>query len=101
VVLDLTWDQFRRVLTAPKTPGIGLVAQYVILPGIAFGMGLLMADTPSIALGLLLMACCPAGALSNYLTGGARGSVATSVRITLSTAPHWIFTSEKTAFCCP
>jgi putative DNA-invertase from lambdoid prophage Rac len=35
-----------------------------------------MADTPSIALGLLLVACCPAGALSNYLTGVARGSVA-------------------------
>jgi BASS family bile acid:Na+ symporter len=40
------------------------------------------ADTPSIALGLLLVTCCPAGALSNYLTGVARGSVATSVSMT-------------------
>jgi bile acid:Na+ symporter, BASS family len=39
-------------------------------------------DTPSIALGLLLVTCCPAGALSNYLTGVARGSVATSVSMT-------------------
>lgn len=82
VALDLTWDQFRRVLRKPKSPGIGLVAQYIILPGVAFGIGLLMASTPSIALGLLLVACCPAGALSNYLTGVALGSVATSVSMT-------------------
>ena len=82
VALDLTWAQFRRVLEKPKAPGIGLVAQYLILPGVAFGIGLLMADTPSIALGLLLVACCPAGALSNYLTAVARGSVATSVSMT-------------------
>jgi BASS family bile acid:Na+ symporter len=82
VALDLTWEQFRSVLEKPKAPAIGLVAQYLILPGVAFGIGMLTADTPSIALGLLLVACCPAGALSNYLTGVARGSVATSVSMT-------------------
>ncbi len=82
VALDLTWDQFRRVLKNPKAPGIGLAAQYLILPAAAFGIGMSMAATPSIALGLLLVACCPAGALSNYLTGVARGSVATSVSMT-------------------
>jgi BASS family bile acid:Na+ symporter len=79
--LDLTWDQLHRVLRRPKAPLIGLVAQYLILPGVAFGVGLTVA-TPSIALGLLLVTCCPAGALSNYLTGVARGSVATSVSMT-------------------
>ena len=82
VALDLTWEQFHRVLRRPKAPLIGLVAQYVILPGVAFGVALMTVDTPSIALGLLLVACCPAGALSNYLTGVARGSVATSVSMT-------------------
>ena len=81
VALDLTWEQFRRILRSPRAPLIGLVAQFIILPGVAFGFGL-MADTPSIALGLLLVTCCPAGALSNYLTGVARGSVATSVSMT-------------------
>jgi BASS family bile acid:Na+ symporter len=82
VALDLTWDQFRRVLKSPKAPGVGLMAQFIILPAAAFGIGMLMAGTPSIALGLLLVSCCPAGALSNYLTGVARGSVATSVSMT-------------------
>ena len=82
VALDLTWDQFHRVLKRPRAPLIGLVAQYLILPGVAFGVGLTMVETPSIALGLLLVTCCPGGALSNYLTGVARGSVATSVSMT-------------------
>lgn len=82
VALDLTWDQFRRVLKSPRAPGVGLAAQYLILPAAAFGIGMLMAATPSIALGLLLVSCCPAGALSNYLTGVARGSVAISVSMT-------------------
>ena len=82
VSLDLTWEQLRRVLRRPKAPLIGLVAQFVILPGVAFGVALMTVDTPSIALGLLLVTCCPAGALSNYLTGVARGSVATSVSMT-------------------
>jgi BASS family bile acid:Na+ symporter len=99
VALDLTWEQFRGVLRKPKAPAIGLVAQVLILPGVAFGIGLLMADTPSIALGLLLVACCPAGALSNYLTGVARGSVATSVSMTtLSTLFSVVVTPLVFAF---
>jgi BASS family bile acid:Na+ symporter len=82
VALDLTGDQFRRVFGSPKAPLIGLVAQFLVLPGVAFGVALMTVDTPSIALGLLLVTCCPAGALSNYLTGVARGSVATSVSMT-------------------
>jgi len=82
VALDLTWAQFQRVLRRPKAPLIGLVAQYLILPSVAFAVGRMTVETPSIALGLLLVTCCPAGALSNYLTCVARGSVATSVSMT-------------------
>ena len=41
-----------------------------------------LTDVPSVALGLLLVTCCPGGALSNYLTGVARGDVATSISMT-------------------
>jgi BASS family bile acid:Na+ symporter len=82
VALDLTWAQFQRVLRRPEAPLIGLVAQYLILPSVAFAVGRMTVEKPSIALGLLLVTCCPAGALSNYLTGVARGSVATSVSMT-------------------
>jgi len=99
VALDLTCEQFRRVFREPKAPGVGLLAQYLVLPAVAFGIGLLLADTPSIALGLLLVACCPAGALSNYLTGVARGSVATSVSMTaISTLTSVVATPLLFAF---
>ena len=61
VALDLTWEQFHRVLRAPRAPLLGLIAQYLILPSVAFGVARMMVGTPSIALGLLLVTCCPAG----------------------------------------
>jgi BASS family bile acid:Na+ symporter len=82
VALDLTWEQLRRVLKSPKAPAIGLVGQFGILPAVAFGAGMYLTDVPSVALGLLLVTCCPGGALSNYLTGVARGDVATSIGMT-------------------
>jgi bile acid:Na+ symporter, BASS family len=82
VSLDLTWEKLLRVIKKPKAPAIGLVAQFGILPAIAFLAGLYMTDEPGIALGLLLVTCCPGGALSNYLTGVARGDVATSISMT-------------------
>ena len=82
VALDLTWEQLRRVVRSPKAPGIGLFAQFGILPAVAFGAGMYLTDVPSVALGLLLVTCCPGGALSNYLTGVARGDVATSISMT-------------------
>jgi BASS family bile acid:Na+ symporter len=82
VALDLTFAQFRRVLTRPLVAAVGLAAQFVILPAVAFLVGFLIAGTPSVAIGLLLVACCPGGALSNYLTGVSRGDVATSISMT-------------------
>jgi BASS family bile acid:Na+ symporter len=82
VSLDLTWEKMLRVLKKPKAPTIGLVAQFGILPAVAFLAGLYLTDSPSIALGLLLVTCCPGGALSNYLTGVAKGDVATSISMT-------------------
>lgn len=99
VALDLTLDQFRRVVRQPIAPLIGLTAQYLVLPAVAFGIGLLTVDTPSVALGMLLVTCCPAGALSNYLTGVARGSVATSISMTaVSTLFSIVATSLLFAF---
>lgn len=82
VALDLTWQQLQRVVKRPKAPTIGLVAQFGILPAVAFAAGMYLTDVPSVALGLLLVTCCPGGALSNYLTGLAKGDVATSISMT-------------------
>ena len=98
ISLDLTWEKMLRVLKKPKAPTIGLVAQFGILPAIAF-LGLYLTEAPSIALGLLLVTCCPGGALSNYLTGVAKGDVATSISMTtVSTLFSIILTPVLFAF---
>ena len=99
VSLDLTREKLVRVLKRPKAPTIGLVAQFGILPAIAFLVGLYLLEAPSIALGLLLVTCCPGGALSNYLTGVANGDVATSISMTtVSTLFSIILTPVLIAF---
>ena len=99
VALDLTWAELRRAFERPAAPGIGLIAQLVILPAVAFAIGLSWVDTPSIAIGLMLVACCPGGALSNYLTGVARGDVATSISMTtISTIASVLLTPLLFAF---
>jgi BASS family bile acid:Na+ symporter len=99
VSLDLTREKLLRVLKRPKAPTIGLVAQFGILPAIAFLAGLYLTDEPSIALGLLLVTCCPGGALSNYLTGVAKGDVATSISMTtISTLFSIVLTPVLFAF---
>ena len=93
VALDLRWEQLGRVVRAPKAPLVGMAAQFGLLPAVAFAVGVVAADVPSVSLGLLLVACCPGGALSNYLTGVAGGDVATSVVMTaLSTAASVVVT---------
>jgi BASS family bile acid:Na+ symporter len=82
VALDLKLADFKRVLESPKGPLMGLVAQFGVLPGVAFTIARLMAPPPGVALGLVLVACCPGGPLSNYLTGLAKGNVALSVTMT-------------------
>jgi bile acid:Na+ symporter, BASS family len=99
VALDLRREDLGRVLRSPAAPGIGLFAQFIVLPAMAFGVGMLLAVTPSVAIGLVLVACCPGGALSNYLTGVARGDVATSISMTaVSTMTSVVVTPLLFAF---
>ncbi|MCB1139073.1 MAG: bile acid:sodium symporter family protein [Leptospiraceae bacterium] len=87
VALDLTVHDFRRLVRAPLAPIIGLVAQFVILPALSFGLIQILDLRPSLALGVLLVAACPGGNISNFIAHLAKGSTALSVSMTaLSTA---------------
>ena len=87
VALELKLDDFRRIFTAPKAPMIGLAAQFILLPAFTFLLTLILQPPPSIALGMILVAACPGGNLSNIITYLARGNCAVSVSMTaVSTA---------------
>ena len=82
VALELKLDDFKRILVAPKAPLIGLVAQFVLLPAFTFLLTLIINPPASIALGMILVAACPGGNLSNIMTYLARGNCAISVSMT-------------------
>jgi len=82
VALDLKLDDFKRVVNAPKAPGIGILAQFILLPAFTYLLTLLIRPSPSIALGMILVASCPGGNLSNLMTYLAKGSTALSISMT-------------------
>ncbi len=82
VALDLSAKDFRELARRPIAPAVGLVAQFFVLPAFAFALSRLLAPTPSIALGMILVASCPGGNVSNFITHFARGRTTTSVGMT-------------------
>lgn len=93
MALDIKVRDFRRILKSPKGPLIGLTAQFVLLPALTFALTLLIRPHPSIALGMILVAACPGGNLSNVMTYLAGGSAALSVSMTaVSTAAAIVMT---------
>lgn len=93
VALDLKLEDFRRILVSPKAPGIGLAAQFVLLPMFTFALTMIVRPQPSVALGMILVAACPGGNLSNIITYLAKGNCAVSISMTaVSTAAAIVMT---------
>ncbi len=82
VALDLRIADFRAVLTSRRPVLIGLVGQFLLLPAFTFLLILAIRPAPSIALGMMLVAACPGGNISNFLTHYARGNTALSISMT-------------------
>ena len=91
VALELKLNDFKRILVVPKAPVIGLTAQFILLPAFTFLLTLIMRPPPSVALGMILVAACPGGNLSNIITYLARGNCAVSVSMTAVSTAAAIF----------
>jgi BASS family bile acid:Na+ symporter len=82
VAIDLKLEDFKRIIKAPKAPAIGLAAQFILLPAFTFLLTLIIKPLPSVALGMILVAACPGGNLSNLMTYLAKGNTAISISMT-------------------
>ena len=82
--LTIKMDDFKRVFSRPKEIVIGFVAQYTIMPVVAWGLCQLMHLPTDLALGVILVGCCPGGTASNVITYIAGGDVALSVGMTIT-----------------
>ncbi|WP_328539754.1 bile acid:sodium symporter family protein [Streptomyces sp. NBC_00344] len=84
--LTMTAVDFRGVAKRPWAVGLGLVAHYVIMPGLGWLIAHALDLSPQLAAGVILVGCAPSGTASNVVTYLARGDVALSVSVaTVST----------------
>ena len=81
--LTIRMEDFRAIFSRPKEVVIGAVAQYTIMPVIAWLLCKVMNLPADLALGVILVGCCPGGTASNVITYIAGGDVALSVGMTI------------------
>lgn len=82
IALEMKVDDFRAVAKMPKAMAVGVAAQFICLPAITYLLTIALDFRPTIALGMILVACCPPGNISNILVYRARGNVALSLSMT-------------------
>ncbi|MCF0265088.1 bile acid:sodium symporter family protein [Acinetobacter guillouiae] len=80
--MTMTVDEFKNVLSNPKAVVIGVVAHFVVMPSVAFFLCKVFNLPPEIAVGVILVGCCPGGTASNVITYMAKGNTALSVTCT-------------------
>lgn len=99
VALDIKVADFRRIARDPRGPLVGLGAQFFLLPALTFLLTLILDPPPTVALGMILVAACPGGNISNFITYLARGNTALSVGMTaISSAAAIVMTPLNIAF---
>jgi BASS family bile acid:Na+ symporter len=82
VALNITLNDFRQLLKQPKPVLVGIISQFFLLPAFTFLLVNLIKPQPSIALGMMMVAACPGGNISNFFTYLAKGNTALSVSLT-------------------
>ena len=82
VALDLQWSDISRAFRRPKSTMFGLVSQFVLMPALTFAIAYLWNPLPGLALGMFLVAACPGGTVSNFMSSMAKADLGLSVTLT-------------------
>ena len=102
--MTLKTDDFRVVFRRPKDVLIGCLAQFTVMPLLAFALTKVFSLDAALAIGVILVGCCPGGTASNVITYLAKGDLALSVGMTATStllAPVltpllvWLLAGEK------
>ncbi len=91
--LSLQRSDFSQLMIQPLPVSIGLIGQLVFLPMVTFLLVFLFSPTTSVALGAIILSCCPGAASSNYFAYLARGDIALSVVLTAISGIVVVFTT--------
>lgn len=99
IALDIKMSDFTNIFKYPKAVITGIVAQIIFVPLVTFLLVLIIRPHPSIALGMIMVAACPGGNVSNFMSKLAGGNLALSITLTtISTFASLIMTPFSFAF---
>ena len=82
VAMGISIDDFKRLFKNSKILFVGVLSQFVLLPAFTFIAILIIKPHPSFALGMMMIAACPGGNVSNFFSKMAGGNAALSVSLT-------------------
>ncbi|MFK7952527.1 MAG: bile acid:sodium symporter family protein [Ekhidna sp.] len=99
VAINLKMEDFIRVFKTPRSALAGVISQFLVLPALTFLLIWIIEPRPSFALGMMLVAACPGGNISNFMCAMAKGNAALSVSLTaISSSLAIIMTPLNLAF---
>jgi BASS family bile acid:Na+ symporter len=99
IALSIRFSDFSALRSNKKAIIVGLSAQWLFLPALTFLLVLVLDPPPSVALGMMLVAACPGGVISNFFTHVAGGNAALSVSLSaISTLACFVVTPLNLAF---
>lgn len=95
VALEIKASQFKSLIKQPKSALVGLTSQVIILPFTTFLLVIALKDfiTPTVAMGMILVAACPDGNISNFITQLSKGNTELSVSLAATTTMLATFTT--------
>ncbi len=82
IALEISVGDFKQLWSKPKPVLVGVLSQFLVLPALTFFLVWLIDPYPSIALGMFMVAACPGGNISNFISHLAGGNTALSVCLT-------------------
>ncbi len=82
VALGIKLSDFTDIIQKPKSAITGIISQFLLLPLLTFLLVIILKPAPTIALGMILVASCPGGNISNFMSSMAKANAALSVSLT-------------------
>ncbi|WP_394970625.1 bile acid:sodium symporter family protein [uncultured Croceitalea sp.] len=82
IALEISLNDFKTLFKKPKIVLTGVFSQFLLLPIVTFLLVITIKPLPSIALGMFMVAACPGGNISNFITHLSKGNAALSVTLT-------------------
>lgn len=82
VALEIDLESFKKIINKPKSAIVGVISQFFLLPIVTFLFVTILQPSPAVALGMILVAACPGGNISNFISSLGKGNIALSVSLT-------------------